>query len=90
MMNGFYYIIGIALILIFVWLLMLTIDIVYGQNTSPLIEHKYGAQTDDLHICAKYDPTKNCDIVPQNVPIPVDKIPYEGNKPSVTAKRIYT
>ena len=71
-MNGFYYIIGIALILIFVWLIMLTIDIVYGQNTSPLMD--YGADSTDLDICA-FGERVNCDNVPQNVPIPFSEIP---------------
>lgn len=90
-MNGFYYIIGIALILIFIWLIMLTINIVYGQNTSPLIEHKYGgADSTDLDICG-FGERVNCDTVPQNTKIPIDKIPFEDSSTvKTTLGKIYT
>lgn len=79
-MNGLFLIIGIILIFLAVFIVM---NYAYGQVTSPL--KQYGAETvlpqediNDLNICAEYK--DGCDIVPQNTPIPKEKIPYEGIK----------
>lgn len=84
-MNGLFLIIGIILIFLAVFIVM---NYAYGQVTSPL--KQYGAEmslpkednkplvTEDLNICAEYK--DGCDIVPQNTPIPKEKIPYEGIK----------
>ena len=56
--------------------------VVKQTNFIPSLDknQQYNTQFVSLHICTKYNPNQNCDIVPQNVKIPIHMIPDLDNR----------
>lgn len=101
-MNYYFLSIGIILVLM-VMTIFVIIPLAYSQQltsnevitpTNTGLKQEKQITTEEyingLNICAEYDPAKQCDTVPQGIPIPIEKIPSSDSVSTVQQGDIYT